>query len=337
MSSPKVSVIMAVHNAESTVGKAIDSILGQSFADFEFLIVDDGSDDGTAAVLTEYAAKDQRIKVITNEQNIYLAAALNKAINQAEGEYLLRMDADDESLPNRIKLQVEFMDANPDIVISGTAINSISPKHSRVHVHPSDPEELYALLLFHSVIFHPTAIMRRRFMLENDLTYDERLRYAQDYELWVRASEYGKLGNLPQPLLNYQVPLEKNVEKKTEQQQVVTLMQRLMLERLGISASEAELKLHQISANPLPAIQHRSTLEELDAWFLRLKKANDQAQTFEPEALRKVLLKKFSAKLNTVKLRKREKLDFLSTTRSIPLRSKLEFAVKLISSNKIKV
>jgi len=118
MKEPKVTVLMPVYNGEKYLNEAIDSILGQTFKDFKFLIINDGSTDGTADILKSY--KDSRIKVTNNEKNIGLTKSLNKGLKMAKSEYIARMDADDISLPTRLQKQVEFMDSHPKVGVCGT-------------------------------------------------------------------------------------------------------------------------------------------------------------------------------------------------------------------------
>jgi glycosyltransferase involved in cell wall biosynthesis len=127
--NPKVSVVMPAYNAERFVREALDSVLNQSFSDFELIIVDDCSKDGTWQILTEYAAADPRVVLVHNEQNLGEAGARNSGLQVARGEYIAAMDADDVLLPDRLMLQVNYLDAHPEVgVLAGQAIRIRSPE-----------------------------------------------------------------------------------------------------------------------------------------------------------------------------------------------------------------
>ena len=123
---PKVSVVMPAYNAEAYIGAAMESILSQSFGDFEFLILNDCSTDGTEAIIQSY--DDPRIVYIKNEKNMGVAATLNKGLAAAQGEYIARMDADDFSLPQRFEKQVAYLDAHPEVVVLGTQVQFFSDR-----------------------------------------------------------------------------------------------------------------------------------------------------------------------------------------------------------------
>ena len=118
--APMVSVLMAVYNAEKYLTEAVESILVQTFADFEFLIIDDGSVDGSAAILEDYAESDERVKVIHNSENLGLTKSLNIGLKLTQGKFIARIDADDVAVPERFEKQITFMDDHPDIGVCGS-------------------------------------------------------------------------------------------------------------------------------------------------------------------------------------------------------------------------
>jgi glycosyltransferase involved in cell wall biosynthesis len=332
MKTPKVSVIMSVYNAEDTVQIAIDSILEQSFSDLEFIIVNDGSTDRTGEVLD--AIDDKRVKVVANDTNLFLAASLNKAIKMAAGEYLVRMDSDDISKPHRIELQVEFMDNNPGIMISGTGITTFGGKQNRDYSHPQEPQHVKASLIFHSAIFHPTAIIRRDFMLENDLFYDENIRYAQDYDLWVRASRLGDLANMAEPLLFYKSAVNRDANKQALQIQVVRDMWARQLGDLGLDPSPKQLILHEQASKTHPSAD-AELMQNLEDWLFEIAHANNTTNVYEQEALLDVLVRKLAAKYDYSQMFKLAKMNSILYSRLIPPKNKLEFIPRLLTSNKL--
>lgn len=198
----KLSVIMSVFNGERYLASAIDSILAQSFRDFEFLIVDDGSTDQTAQILEDFAAKDARIRVIRHAKNKGLTPALNGMIAAAKGEYLARMDGDDISLPDRFARQIAWLDAHPECGVLGTSYWVIDPEGRRrlACYYENDHDFLTWYLCFQNPLAHPS-VMGRTELFRRVGGYCEKAHYSEDYELWWRLSRITKLGSLPELLL----------------------------------------------------------------------------------------------------------------------------------------
>lgn len=195
--SPRISVLMSIYNGEQYLREAIESILGQVFSDFDFIIVDDGSMDSSLKIAQRYAQEDARIQIIKNAHNIGLSASLNKALQAAQGEFIARMDADDVSLPHRLEEQAKFMDEHPEIDVLGTGFTFIDEagNHLRSTVFSSNSDILRWNLLFFNPIAHPSAMMRSATIRKLG-GYSIEVANAQDYELWTRVSLMGRLANL---------------------------------------------------------------------------------------------------------------------------------------------
>lgn len=202
--NPKISVVMSVYNGARYLKEAVDSILNQTFTDFEFLIVDDCSNDNSPQILKEYSEKDNRIKIITNEFNLGLTKNLNKMIGQAKGEYIARFDCDDVSLPLRFERQVKFLDQNTKVAFISSWSNLMDDngKIFKTVKYPTDNLELKKILIKYNPFFHP-AVMMRKSALDDVGYYDESWRFAQDYELWLRIARKYQIANIPEILLNY--------------------------------------------------------------------------------------------------------------------------------------
>lgn len=198
---PKISVIMPVYNTkEEYLREAIESILNQTYADFEFIILNDGSTNNSEDVILSY--QDKRIRYIKNETNLGLIQTLNKGINEAEGQYLARMDSDDISLKTRFEKQIEFMDKNTDVGVLGTWWKTFP--YDSIVKHPSKNEEIKAFLRFqYSVLGHPTVMIRKSILDEYSLGYKEEDKHAEDYGLWLSMIEKTNFANLEEILLNY--------------------------------------------------------------------------------------------------------------------------------------
>ena len=186
---------MSVYNGEKFLRQSIESILKQSYIDFELIIIDDCSTDGSCSIIESY--KDKRIRFIKNKKNMRLPASLNKGIRLAKGKYIARMDADDISMPERFAKQVAYLDAHNDIVVVGGGFQAIDEEGNELYkYHPLKGEKLTKYCLMPSPLVHPSVMMRRDVIVDNNLFYDEQYSSAQDYDLWQRVSKKFRIDNL---------------------------------------------------------------------------------------------------------------------------------------------
>jgi glycosyltransferase involved in cell wall biosynthesis len=199
---PLVTVLLPVYNGAAHIAESIESVLGQSFRDFELLLIDDGSTDETPSILAGFG--DDRIRVLVNERNLGLTATLNRGIGAALGAYIARQDADDLSDPGRLAAQVDHLEANPATALLGTSYRRIdeSGRPEGTRPVPSDPTSIRWRLLFLSAFAH-SSVMIRAAVLDEVGRYDERYRYAQDYELWSRIARTHPVAAIPEPLVSY--------------------------------------------------------------------------------------------------------------------------------------
>lgn len=184
--TPKISLIMSVYNGESYLAEAIDSVVNQRFTDWEMIVINDCSTDGTTEILQQYAEKDTRIKVHTNEVNLRLPSSLNKAMTFAQGKYIARMDADDICLPDRLEKQYAFMEQHPDVALSSCRFMTL--KNGVVSSGgcggKNDADAIKALLLVTNPILHPGIIAKADVI--KALGYDKDFTCTEDMELWTR-------------------------------------------------------------------------------------------------------------------------------------------------------
>ncbi|PKH67655.1 hypothetical protein CXF59_07035 [Flavobacterium sp. ALD4] len=203
----KVSVIMAIYNEPiEWIELAVDSILKQTYADFEFIIVNDKPDrKQNLDLLSKYSALDTRITIIDNGENFGLTKSLNKGLRLANGYYIARMDADDIAMPTRFEKQVEFLNKNEEYSACGTRAISIdeSGKKNKILRKPIHNDEIRLNLIIGNPMIHPTMMIRSSIMRDNGLMYDETLRFAQDYDMVRNLIVLGKLHNLSEKLLYY--------------------------------------------------------------------------------------------------------------------------------------
>jgi len=288
---PRISVIMSVYNGQRHVSKAIDSIIAQTFSDWQFLIVDDASTDGTAVILKDYAAKDGRIKIITNPENLGLTKSLNIAIGRAEAEFLARQDADDISTPARLEKQLSYMEQHPEVAVVGCLgeIRNADGIVRKSKDRKFSGAGMKRYLAKHNVFIHGSVMMRKSCLAKVGF-YREFFRYAQDYDLWLRLSEHFDLAILPEHLYWYSLGEEAiSASQRLMQEQYADIARKLHAERLatgrdsynalilsypkGLPARKAEVDKHHyhlsvakqlIIANELP--QARGELYK--AWLL---------------------------------------------------------------------
>ena len=201
--NPKVSIVMSVYNAERYLEEAIDSILNQSFSDFEFVIINDGSTDRTSEILRDYT--DPRV-VIIDQANRGVTQSLNKAMEMARGQYIARMDADDISLPQRFQMQVEFLENNLTVGLVGTSVIYIDEDGKTImegHL-PTENTRIKEALLSQNPFCHGSVMFRRE-CIRKVGGYREGFKRAQDYDLWLRIAEYYEVANLIVPLYNLRI------------------------------------------------------------------------------------------------------------------------------------
>lgn len=193
---------MTTYNGEKYIAETIGSVLAQTYADFEFVIVDDCSTDSTAEIISSF--RDSRIRLIRTPRNLGISGASNAGLEDCRGKYVIRHDHDDISLPERFAKQVAFMDANPDIGASGTWYAEFGGRN-RIKRNVSNPDYLAVKLLRGCYIQHPTSIIRKEVLDAHSIRYRENLKVANDYCLWLDILGRAKLANIPEILFKYRI------------------------------------------------------------------------------------------------------------------------------------
>ena len=200
--SPKISVLMSVYNGSRYLRESIESILNQTFDDFEFIIINDSSTDDTEEIIAEYGKKDDRIKLFKNEENIGLTKSLNKGLKLAQGKYIARQDADDVSLPERFEKQVGVLDRHPEAVLVSCDIEVINSEGAFVkkEERSCEPQWVSWYLMFYNHIGGHSQVIFRTQTAKELGGYSEVYRYSQDYEFWCRLVKAGDIIILPETL-----------------------------------------------------------------------------------------------------------------------------------------
>ena len=224
LGSPLVSVVMSVFNGERFLAEAVESILDQSFRDFEFIVIDDGSTDGSARILEGYARRDPRVQVC-QQDNQGLVCSLNRGCGLARGKYIARMDADDISVRDRLLWQVDFMEQHPGVAVVGGAIERINSSGDGLEIKryaTGDDEIKTALARNRSELPHPAVLIRREIFCSVG-GYRTAFVDAEDYDLWLRMAECSQLSNLSRVVLKYRVHCAQITRTRLRQQALSVL------------------------------------------------------------------------------------------------------------------
>lgn len=284
---------MSVHNEkEEHLRLAVESICKQTYDNIELILIDDASDGECKAVIHSLINKWSQIKLLQNTTNIGLTASLNRGLKFACGDYIARMDADDYSTPDRIYKQVEFLDNRNDIDICGTGVISFGNTHTFMSPHSGlEPKQAQCMLFYSSTLCHPSVMMRKSFLDEHNITYDESVLKGQDYDMWERCSIYGKLAVLKEVLLYYRTHTSQISFLNGHQQEHSANIVRLRrLARMGIIPTEREFRCH------LALISGKDSElmpKEVYSWTQRLIEANNEIRLVDMRTLEKDLDNRF--------------------------------------------
>ncbi len=288
MNKPKISVVMPVYNGEKFLRKALESVLKQDFADFEFIIIDDGSTDTTADIVRGYS--DSRIRFIQNGINKGLATTCNVGLDAAIGEYIARMDCDDVCMPARFRKQAGFLDSHPSIGICGTWTKTIGSSKGTIGKFLTDPSELKANLLFFTSLAHPSVMMRRELIVKNAFHYDKAFEPADDYDLWARASEVTVIANVPEVLLWYRTH-ETNISKTKHaiQRGHSNSIKARLLGKFGMNPTPEELEIHCSLHRSKTKSEALAFVQKAESWLQKMARQNQTTKHYDSGAFTHVL------------------------------------------------
>jgi glycosyltransferase involved in cell wall biosynthesis len=277
---PKISVIMPAYNAEKYIKEAIDSILTQTYVDYELIVLNDCSKDRTEEIILSYT--DERIVYLKNPQNMGVAATLNRGLAAARGEYIARMDADDISLPQRFEKQVAFLDANTDVAVLGTnseTFDENGPLYTGWSA--TNAAQMKVDLLFSCGVAHPSVMMRREVIQSLD-GYDLEFEGMEDYDLWCRVAENHGVTTLADILFRYRV--HSGQVTKNPSAKYMERLRRLkirQLGQLGVSPDSPGGELFCKGKHP----KNREEIYQTAAFYSELLRANQEKQYYDPTLL----------------------------------------------------
>ena len=264
---PKISVLMTVRNNEKYIEESVESILAQSYRDFEFLIVDDASTDATYRKLENLAQRDSRIALRKNQINLGVAGSLNLLIDEADGEYLARMDGDDIAVIDRFERQVRVLDSGQADICGGW-VAAFGKRSEAVMKFPVEDAAIRTQMVFFNPFCHPTILMKRELLQVE--RYNENMKHVEDYDLWQRLSGMAKMHNLPHVILLYRRHANQAWSLHSDEQIEGSAQLAVQyLDRIGMSVSERERELHSKIRNPKPPVDWLE-VRETERWLLRL-------------------------------------------------------------------
>lgn len=286
--SPTISVIMSVYNTDKKwLRESIESILNQTFSDFEFLIILDCPTDDSEQVVIEYAKADSRVIILKNDVNIGLTKSLNQGLKTAKGKYIARMDADDVSVLTRFEREYAYLEAHPEVVAVGSRCFLPVSQKPVMNDWTEDQEVLAIRMLFSNVgLPHPSAMIRRAVLAENNIRYTESIKKSQDYKLWVDLLPYGKLILLPDILLIYrehekQISADKSSQYSYANRITIDKAKELMGD---LSAEETELHLSVFDVDSIDDNQRA-----LNKYLRKIASANRERKLYHQQKLEREL------------------------------------------------
>ena len=314
----KISVVMPTYNTEVSILKtAVESILNQTFRDFEFIIIDDGSTNNSVEYLN--SLKDQRVKLIRNDTNIGITKSLNIGLRAAKGKYIARMDSDDIAFPERFEKQYAFMERHPDVFVCGTKIKTfkdeLSPviqqanqgkdnlafikwkfsrlrentriKYTKSNYQIEDMENYRVRMLFANPgPMHPTAFLNHEKLIKYHIEYDERLAYAQDYDLWMRISSIGRICVLPDVLLHYRIHSgQVSKARRDLQNKYAQMIQKKLLEQLLGTVTEDEVSFHHSHSSSYGYDSNTKISNRAIQWYEKIITANQKQKIYDQNKL----------------------------------------------------
>ncbi len=288
MSAPAVSVLIIVHNRAGTIGAAVRSVLAQTFADLELVVVDDGSTDGTAEVVSGFT--DPRIRLVRTSPNQGIPLARNRALAEVRGRYIAWLDSDDICHPSRLQVQRDFLERHPHIDMIGSAARKIRPDGTLMttgRVPLRTHEEIRALLLFRSAFQQSSLFGRKKAM--QLVPYDPAFPVCEDVDMFARFTDRFRAENLPSFLIARRIhagqTVRGNVERIIDRQMAISAR---ALARLGVAHEDEELRRHVVLGLSLSEPIDDALIGWSGGWFKRIRAANRVRPVYEEAALAKV-------------------------------------------------
>ena len=277
---------MPVYNKAPFVKEAVESVLNGSFQDFEIICVDDKGTDNSLEVLRSIT--DPRLRVVELERNLGPAGAANRCLDEARGEYLVRLDADDLAVPDRLAKQVAYMDAHPEVVASGGHLQLFGAR-DRLWKFPIEHDDCVANLLFGVPVSQGASIMRRSVIEQHGLRYDPSWpRVGEDWLFWLRVSKVGRFGNLNEAMTLYRRG-EQNISHGRDKSEDFADITRRTFAFFGLPLTEEQLDLHLLAGKIFRREPDAAMVKALRAWLDELLRLNTARGLFPQAAFKRRL------------------------------------------------
>jgi len=319
MTKNLISVVMSNYNTEDAyLRTAIESVLNQTYENFEFIIVDDCSTNNSLEIIKSY--KDERIIVLENEKNIGITKSLNRGLKIAKGEFVARMDADDICLPERFEKKVEFLSRNPEYIACGTAIEIVGGNKEGKIIHRNIPDietfRIYLLFGNYPNIAHPTAMFNHLLLKKYNIEYDERYPLAQDYKMWVNCSKYAPCYNLEDVLFRYR--LHNAAVSTAKQQYQKDIAKQIIMEQLQALEISCDEELLEIHRNFL--FERKEYNLKFKKWIKKIIKQNRRFNVYNGYKLKTILWQRWTEISYFALAKTRDPIKIIKILVNTPLR-----------------
>ncbi len=289
---PSLSIIMPAYNVGQYIAQAIQSVLDQTYEDFELIIINDGSTDNTKTVITSF--NDSRIKYFENEKNSGIVFSRNRGLKLAKGEYIGMLDADDVAHSEKFKKQIAFLEQNKDFGMLGSWANFIDEEGVRLAGSwklKAPPEMIPSIMLFKNYFLQSAVIYRKECI--SQFSFREGFDILEDYLIWLEIINKYKAWNLQEYLIDYRVHdggvTKMHQQKKLEKEKKVFQIQ---FNHLGIDATAQEMELHLLIRDDKP-ISKIETLKSIEKWLLKIQEKNNELKIYDQKILGKVIFNRW--------------------------------------------
>jgi glycosyltransferase involved in cell wall biosynthesis len=288
MKPPDLSIIMPVYNTVSYLGESVESVLSQSFTDFELIIIDDASTDGSAELLNNF--RDDRIKILTNTQNKGIVFSRNRGLNEAQGNFIAQFDSDDVARPDKFEKQIDFLKRNPDFGMVGSWVRMIDSEGKLIKQKwrlPAKPHLIPAIMLFRNYFVQSTIVARHGAIPEGG--YKTGYDVVEDYKMWIEIANKYKVWNLPEYLVNYRVHGSSATNSdSTRLNKQHHLIFADLFRDLNIDLDEQNFRIHLIIKQSDP-IMNIETLCQIEDHLKLIILKNNETRQYNEKALAKVV------------------------------------------------
>ena len=282
---------MPVYNGEKYLREAIDSILNQTYENFEFIIINDGSIDATESIILSY--NDKRIRYIKNVSNIGLIQSLNNGIELVKGSFIARMDADDISLPNRLKHQLEFMLLNPKVGVCGCDYYQFSGSGKKHQTAFYKHDEIFGYMLFNSSVVHPSLLIKKEILQNFSPIFDSNYKHAEDFELWAKLIFTTKFSSIQSTEFEYRLhKAQVTTVHKTEQINSANKVRKTILQKVGFEFSEKELAIHCKIGSSQRFVSF-AELQQVEEWLKKMVEQNHMLKVVDEAIFNNIIGKQW--------------------------------------------